>query len=158
MINWKLSGDVFIVWQLVTPYLPTHSTDVGGRLPISDSPKSVVQIGLCIYRMPLYKRNLPIFGKKMTTMSFRRPGSDWPGGLPGDSRWAGGPVGRWAGGQQNYYDTIFCCPLILSIRHNKNRIVYQELVMAKRLVTEKLNCDSLFHFISNVTFGHYNSW
>ena len=21
---------------------------------------------------------------------------DWPGGLPGDSRWAGGLVGRWA--------------------------------------------------------------
>ena len=25
-------------------------------------------------------------------------GSDWPSGLPGDSRWAGGLVGRWAGG------------------------------------------------------------
>ena len=37
------------------------------------------------------------------------PGSDWPGGLPGDSRWAGGPA-RW---QHNYYDIIVCWPLIL---------------------------------------------
>ena len=64
-------------------------------------------------------------------------GSDWPGGLPGDSRWAGGPVGEWGGrlvsrpgGQQNYYDIIFCWPLILSII--KKQDCSSRVVMAKR--------------------------
>ena len=33
--------------------IPANSTDLGGRLPILD----------CVYRLPLYKRNLPIFRK-----------------------------------------------------------------------------------------------
>ena len=45
----------------------------------------------------------------------------------------GGPVGWWAGGQQNYYDIIFWWPLILSII--KNRIVHRELLWPN--VTDK---------------------
>ena len=44
-------------------------------------------------------------------------GSDWPGGLPGDSRW---------GGQQKYYDILFFLPIDV-INYNKNTTVYQWL-------------------------------
>ena len=38
---------------LLIQIIPANSTDLGGRLPILD----------VIYRLPLYKRNLPIFRK-----------------------------------------------------------------------------------------------
>ena len=48
-------------------------------------------------------------------------GSDWPGGLPGDSRWAGGPVGMvgrlagWPEASKKIMIYYFGWPLMLSI-------------------------------------------
>ena len=93
-----------------------------------------------------------------------RPGSDWPGGLPGDSRWAGGPVGRWAGMLVGRWPVkilwyiIFAGHWYYQYYYNKLQDCLSRVVMAKRrrrnTVTIKLWCFILFH----VTFGHYNSW
>ena len=72
------------------------------------------------------------------------PGSDWPGGLPGDSRWAGRLVGRLAGGQQKYYDhTIFFWPLMLSKHDCLSRVVMANR-LRRKTVKIKLWCSILF--------------
>ena len=72
--------------------------------------------------------------QNLTKFRIVHTGSDWPGGLPGDSRWAGRLVGRWAGGpvgrlagdQQKDYDILFLLAIDV-MNHDKNRIVYQGL-------------------------------
>ena len=83
-------------------------------------------------------------------------GSDWPGGLPGDSRWAGRPVGRWEGSQQKDYDILFLLAIDV-INYDKQNCL-SRVIMVKRHRQETVKIIVIFHYISNVTFGHYNSW
>jgi len=81
------------------------------------------------------------------------PGSDWPSGLPGDSRWAGGPVGRWAGGpvgmvgrlaggQQKDYDILFLLAIdVINYDFKKKQNWLSRVIMAKRQRQKSLNLE-----------------
>ena len=72
----------------------------------------------------------------------------------------GGPMDRWAGGQQNYYDTKFWCPLILSIVI-KTWLFIKSCNDQKSLMKNHKNLivgpNIPFYFKCDV-YSHYNSW